>query len=342
MGHFLAKIGPLPEDIMMKLIKRISLVLILVTLLLAVPTTALARSLHDDRIILGDNYVLESGEVQDGNLVIFGGNAVLGPGSRVNGDVVILGGSAVINGEVIGSVISLGGNGNLGETAVIHGDLIGLGGSFNRAAGARVLGEVHTERGFPFRFGVPEFRFPVLQDLVPSVEVTAQPFIRGFWLLTRSFLVAALAVLIVMLFPRPVERTAHAVQSQPLMSGVVGLLTTIVVPVALLVMVITILLIPVSLVGFLALVVLGFFGWVAVGVVVGRQMMKMFKQDWAPAVTAGVGTFVLSIVAWSFSEFIICVGWLVPWAIGMIGLGAVLITRIGSQYYASGSPAASA
>lgn len=325
----------------MKLIKRIPIVLILVALLLALPTTALARGLHDDRIILGDDYVLESGEVLDGNLVVFGGNAVLGPGSRVNGDVVILGGSAVIDGEVLGSLIALGGNGNLGETAVVYGDLIGLGSSFNRAAGARVLGEVHTERGFPFRFGVPEFRFPVLSDLVPSVEVTAQPFIRGFWLLTRSFLVAAVAVLLVMLFPRPMERTVHAVQTQPLMSGLVGLLTTIVVPVALLVMAITVIMIPVSLVGLLALVVFGFFGWVAVGLLVGRQMMKLFKLDWAPAVTAGVGTFVLSIVSWSFSEFIICVGWLVPWAIGMIGLGAVLITRIGSQYYATGSPAAS-
>jgi hypothetical protein len=62
-------------------------------------------------------------------------------------------------------------------------------------------------------------------------------------------------------------------------------------------------------------------------------MMGMLKQAWAPAVAAGVGTFTLSLVAWGFSAIVPCVGWLLPWTLACLGLGAILITRIGTQNY---------
>lgn len=156
---------------------------------------------------------------------------------------------------------------------------------------------------------------------------------NAFWFLFRVFITAALAVLVVLIFPVPTERASNAIARQPLMSFVVGMLTTIVLPIILVVMALTILLIPVSLLGFLILGGLLFFGWAVLGYFLGMRLMGLFKANWAPAVSAGVGTFVLSFFAWLISGLVPCVGWILPWVLAYFGLGAVLITRVGTQAY---------
>lgn len=322
--------------------------LILLLALLAFPATARAADLLDDEIIAGGNYTLESGELQDGSLVIFGGNADLKEGSTVDGDVLVFGGNLIADGVIHGSIFSLGGSTSLGESAVVSGDLVNVGGSVARAPGAQVGGDVITPDRIPSRLELP--RLPRLlpffnpdNDFVqPQVDFGINRIFNtvmgGFWFLFRVFITAALAVLVVLIFPRPMERSSRAVAKQPVMSYVVGLLTLLVLPIILVVMIFTILLIPVTLVGFLALAVLLFFGWVALGYFLGLKLMGMLKQNWAPAVAAGLGTFSLSLVAWGFSALVPCVGWLLPWTLACLGLGAVLITRIGTQDVSGAEP----
>jgi len=79
------------------------------------------------------------------------------------------------------------------------------------------------------------------------------------------------------------------------------------------------------------------FGWLALGMITGRQISRWLNQRWSDPVNAGVGSIVLSLVA-SMANIIPCVGWIVGFLISVIGLGAVVITRFGTQFYTSGGP----
>jgi len=56
----------------------------------------------------------------------------------------------------------------------------------------------------------------------------------------------------------------------------------------------------------------------------------MLKRDWHPATQAGLGTLLLSFVAYAFG-LIPCVGFVFGAMLAVIGLGAVTLTRFGGQ-----------
>lgn len=328
----------------MKYLTRILILSLFLLALLALPSRALAKGLADDRVVLGDNFTLASGETQDGSLLVFGGNVTVEEGATVTGDLIVFGGNVTMDGTVDGSIISLGGNAGLGATAVVGGDLVSLGGNLDRDPGAQVSGQVITEMQFPLRLiptiplEIPDF-VPGVPDLpdAPRVDFSYNFFVQAFmnvlWFLFRVFITAALAVLVVLIFPQPSVRTANAIAGQPMLSFVIGMLTTVTAPIILVVLTLTILLIPVAFIGAVLLAAVLFFGWVSLGYFLGLRLMKLFNGAWAPAVAAGVGTFVLSFVAWAVSGLVPCVGWILPWVLSFFGTGAVLITRVGTQAY---------
>ncbi len=75
------------------------------------------------------------------------------------------------------------------------------------------------------------------------------------------------------------------------------------------------------------------FGWIAIGYEVGQRFTKAIHQNWHPAFSAGLGTFALTLVAKILTGIPVlnCVGWLVPFLLSMAALGAVLMTRFGTQ-----------
>ncbi len=304
--------------------------LFVVVIAFALPGTALAKSLTDDKVVAGGTFTLREGETIDGNLVIFGGAVNLEDGSRVNGDVVLMGGTLDIDGFVNGNVVGIGGVVSLGGSAVVDGDLTTLAATLNRAVGARVEGDVISGFQTPFRFSFPGRVF--VPD-VPNVEVRVPTIWNVLWFFFRTFLWAALAILLVMFLPVHTQRTATTIVRQPVLAGGVGLLTAIVAPLLLVGIAITIILIPVSLVGALIVAVAWFFGRVALGLEIGKRFAEISNQDWPQAVAAGVGTFILTFVVDGANTLIPCVGWLFPALVGMVGLGGVLLSRFGTQLY---------
>jgi hypothetical protein len=90
------------------------------------------------------------------------------------------------------------------------------------------------------------------------------------------------------------------------------------------------------LLALLAALLLGF-GWVALGVEAGRRLAAGLEQDWQPVVQAGIGTFLVAIVAYAMglTPFI---GWIVPILVGFIGMGGVLLSRFGTRAYPPVTP----
>ncbi len=337
----------------MKATRLLTLAVLLIVLALALPGTALAaggaaqgwlsapwfRGLQD-QFVFGDNYTLSDGQTLDGNLWVFGGNATLEAGSTVQGSVMVFGGNLVADGTIQGSVNAAGGSVMLGETAVVEGDINMTGGSLSRDNGAKVDGNVNENIRGPFRFNIPGgVRVPWIGVPMPWVDVH-YPFWGALNYFFRAFLVSALAVLVAMFLPRQTVQVSRAVVAQPLISGGMGLITVIVAVPVLIGLLITILLIPVSFLGIILIGLMVVFGWIALGLEVGQRMAQsLFKAEWTLPVAAGLGTLVLTLIVDGIGQ-IPCVGWTVPALVGVLGLGAVLLTRFGMQPYTGTASAA--
>jgi len=281
----------------------------------------------DDQLIFGGTYTLGPEEVLEGNLVVFGGVATLEEGSLVNGDVALVGGSVQVDGTVSGDIFILGGLADLSGTALIEGDVNAIGGHVEYENRDSVLGDINT--------GIPVSPSVTLPDpiFVPQVDTGIGWIGETLWFFFQVFLWTVLAVLVVLFLPKHTERSARVAISQPIISVGLGLMTVVVVPILLLMFAITIIGIPVSLMGFFLLAVAWAFGLISVGTEVGRRLAIGFNQEWAPAVMAGIGTMLLVLVVNSIAKVVPCIGWIAPAFVGMLGLGAALLTRFGTQDY---------
>ncbi len=301
------------------------------------------QNIEGDKLVLGGTYTLVEGNTLEGTLFVIGGSATLEEGSVVEKDVMVMGGTLLVKGKIEGDVNLVGGLVTLSDGALVEGEVNALGGNLLRDEGARVEGDVNEDVTglFPFvlpgRIQIPNWGewMPVQPgDLrVPRFDITLNPFWDGLWLLFRSFLWAALAVLVVLFLPKNSERAVGAIVSQPLIAGGMGCLTIVIAPFLLVLLAITICGIPLSVIGAIILIIAWTFGIIVVGMEIGKRLAQLMKQDWALPVSASIGVFVLTLVINSIGTLVPCIGWLAPTLVGAVGLGAVLITRFGLQDY---------
>jgi hypothetical protein len=213
-----------------------------------------------------------------------------------------LGGNLDINSQVDGNIYASGGNIRLGSSTVVHGSLARAGTNLVRLPGARVDGGVTNETGTPFWFTFPNLSFPNRMN-IPVTTYRFSPAFNILWFLFRVFVLAALAMLVAMIWPKQTERTARAIVTQPVISGGLGLLTAIIAPL------------------------------IMIGTEIGHRFAHVFKVEWHPAVLAGFGTFAITFILGGINEVIGCCGTPLIILVGLIGLGAVILTRFGTQDY---------
>jgi hypothetical protein len=308
---------------------------ILILLLLPI-TSAQAFTGHlDGRVVFGQSFTLDSGETLDGDLVVFGGAVSIEDNAKVNGNIVVIGGSLAMNGSATGDAVVIGGVMTMGGQSSVAGNVTTVGGSLNRAEGAQIGGEIVTN------VPSPNIQTPV----VPSVPAPPRniasgfnPILQAFGVFGTAVVFAMLAMLLAIFLQQPMDRVAQAIVAEPIVSGGVGFLTALVSPLALIVlvviMVLTLILIPVAVLAVIAwavLIVLAWmFGVIAFGMEIGERFTKAIHQTWAPVLSAGFGTFLLMFVVGAFG-MIPCIGWIAEFLVGMIGIGAVVMTRFGSR-----------
>jgi hypothetical protein len=305
----------------------VSLLLVMLVALL-LPGTAFARGLLEDKVVFGGSYTLESGETLDGNLLVFGGNVTLESESVVTGDVVVFGGNVEASGTVEKNIVSIGGNLNLSQDAVVEGDVASFGGNMGQEIGALIEGRVITQLEDPLTFSV-------FRDIrLPAYRMMGFQGVLGVaWFFVKVFLWAILAVVVVLFLPKHTERLAQTVVTQPVLSGGIGLLSVVILPPILIILSLTICLLPVTLVALVLIAIIWAFGLIAIGLELGNRLAALARQDWAPAVNAALGTFILVLILNTVGSLVPCVGWVLPVLVGCIGFGAGILTRLGSQPY---------
>ena len=321
---------------MKKVLKYVSVLLLAVLLFLPTQSAGATNAALEGQVVFGQSFTLKSGDTMNGDLLVFGGSATIEQGATVNGSTVLFGGNLTVNGTVNGDVAITGGTASLGAAAHITGNLTTVAASLDRATGSKVDGQIYNTATSWISSGengkIPQPVIPIV-PVIPPIRFEFQPLLSVLNGFGQSLGIAILAMLLMLFLAPHADRVAHAIIAQPLTAGGLGLLTVVVAPIAIVLSVVTLILIPLAPIIVVALVVAGVFGWIAIGYEIGQRFTKAIHQNWHPAFSAGLGTFALTLAAKLLTGIPIlnCVGWLVPFLLSMAALGAVLMTRFGTQ-----------
>jgi cytoskeletal protein CcmA (bactofilin family) len=309
--------------------------LIVFLVMFALPTrTAYAQGPSPDggRVIFGNDFTLESGDTYSGDIVVFGGNVTIEEEAELKGNLIVFGGTAMSNGGITGDVVIVGGQVDLDDKAVVTGDVVTIGGQLDRAEGAEVQGDVVNN--LPPDVQIPSGQIPpAIQIPDQVVNVRFNPFLEFGRVVGSAVFMAVLGMLATLFFRDRLDRVSQAAVTQPLTASSIGLLTIVV----MFLVAITIILLPFVLLGLIPLAFAWLFGIISIGQEVGDRFAKALRQDWEPVVTTGLGTFALVFVIASIQSmnellpFMACVTWILPALVGLLAIGAVVVTRFGAR-----------
>ncbi|HZR42957.1 MAG TPA: polymer-forming cytoskeletal protein [Ktedonobacteraceae bacterium] len=255
----------------------------------------------------GSAVVVTSGEVICGSLTSFGGEVVIR--GEVRGDVVAFEGNVLIAGEVYGNVTLYGGNLTLLNGANVDGNIHVCGGRWIEGANSQLHGNViDCTKG--------------VGSLLSS-DVGAG---FRFWLVLTW---VALGVLLTTLLPEHVMLVRTTVKSKMRRSLVLGLLSILLAPAVLVVLVALIIPIPLAILVAVGLIAAWALGTVAVGWLVGDYIMRKV----APHQNTRPLQVVVGLTVLALAESLPYVGLLVSLGAGLLGLGAVFLSRFGTRLY---------
>jgi hypothetical protein len=282
------------------------------------------------------NYQLESGELLSGEQVVMAYQIDLKEGSGVDGDLTLTGNKVSLAGTVNGDVVVVADQLRIGDSAHVSGDLVICVKDLNRREGAQVDGEIREECNDSSRVSVA--------NLIES----GWDAWRSGWLyrlsssVIGSLMFGALAALCTVLFPSPLVRMSETIQRAPFATGTIGCLTilmaiglTAVYGISLL-LILPIVLLPFVVVAWLIVGMFSVLGWVALAEPFGIYLFRLLGASRQPRmINAAIGAIVLALLlrVWSIFWFTAWIGLLATTVLGSIGLGAVLLTRIGTKPY---------
>ena len=261
-----------------------------------------------------------------GNVRIAGGKVEFTKDASVSGNMALAGGTVVIEGPVTGTVRAVGGNvtlngavgGNakiaagtltLGPDARIAGTLDFTGGQMRQDDAAQVVGGVtHHERS-SHRWHRDEPR------------TAGERFLRG-WLWTAGLIV--LAALLAAALPGPSQRMATELRERPWLTPLLGLVALSTIPVAAVLVMITIIGIPIGLLALVAYGVLLLLGYVWLAVAVGGLLLDRIKPEVAAQTAWRVGAAMLAMLSLGLLARMPFVGGLIGFVALVIGVGMVV------------------
>lgn len=255
----------------------------------------------------GSTLVVNRQEVLCSDITSFGG--VVNIEGQVRGDVAAFGSNVVIDGTVTGNVSLYGSSATLRTNSHVHGNILLYGGSYRKDRGAVFDGQSINNPGhFGWLFGGGNaFSFPALSILT--------------WV--------ALGLIFTLLLPEHVMLVRTTAANKKGRSLVVGLLTILIAPAVLVVLIALILPIPLAIIVALGLITAWALGTVAVGWLIGEQLMHAL----APHQNTRTMQILVGLAALTLAGALPYIGWLITLGAGLLGLGAVLLSRFGTRLY---------
>ncbi|GAC1389618.1 MAG: hypothetical protein NVS4B11_07290 [Ktedonobacteraceae bacterium] len=255
----------------------------------------------------GTAVVVDSNEIVCGDVTSFGGTMVIQ--GEVRGNVVVFGVSVIVDGTVNGNITAYGGSVTLQNKASVNGDIHLCRGDW-------------THGGEPYLHGTL-YGCPASVDQLLMSD--AGPSFRFWSILTW----VALGVLLIVLLPEHVMLVRTTVTSKARRSLALGLLSILLALPVLAILVALIISIPLAIIVVIGIIAAWALGTVAVGSLLGEYIVRVVApQKNTRPVQVVVGLTVL-VLAGSLPY----VGWFISIGAGLLGLGAVFLSRFGTRLY---------
>ncbi len=295
-------------------------------------TLGAGESVSGDLLVIGP-VELESDSTFEGDLAVFG-PITIAEGATVDGDLSVFG-EAVIAGTVTGDC-SIAGSTTLRDSAVIEGDL-SVAGPLSRAEGATVYGDTTQSDDNGVSIDLPYGG--TFQMEGPRGSSLA---LQLFWRILKSglLLIVALlfALLIVSVWPKEIAVIGETITETPPISFLVGLGVLATAAITSILLTLTICLSPVAFLISIAVGIGAAVGWIALGAIIGNRLLALFnlKQPPSPLVETLIGTFFLTALALLINLVSSCLFTIIVWPLAALGVGAVLLTRFGTEPYSGG------
>jgi hypothetical protein len=269
-----------------------------------------------DKVVHGDVVVRADQPARD--VVAIRGKIKLEPGAHVHDVVAVLGSVELGAGAGAHQVVAVGGDVKLGSGSVVENDVVAVGGNITREEGAEIGGEevAVSVPGLSGIAGLIGSQLGPRESPVFSVGRILAEFVVYF----------ALGLLILALFPRRMEVVASSFTAHPWKAVFTGLLGLVLLPILMVLLVATIIGIPLVPVAAILAVAAGVLGFAALAFFVGRALPLKLADRGSQVLQLAIGTAVVVL-----ATSIPLLGWMAWVAALLLGFGAVLRTRFGSQ-----------
>lgn len=286
----------------------------LLTLLLVL---AALHPLFGQGFVLQKDILVPEGEFED-NVISFGGDIIVDGSVREN--VIAFGGTITISGEVGEVVLGFGSEIRLESSADIKGDVVSIGGHLEKAPGCSITGDtilIHIDS---------------TKDLA---RIFSPGGIRSFLplLLVLKFITLLiwlfLAVILVAVFPRQIERASRHIRESfwPVFaSGLLGLVIFIGLSVFSAFLSLIIIGIPILISLIFIGIIIKIFSRVVLFCFLGELLARGFhKKDPSLYLSAGIGFLIVG-----FISFIPVLGPFASLILNIVGWGVVIRTKFGT------------
>lgn len=252
--------------------------------------------------------VVDEGATECGDLTLVG--STLDVRGQVRGNILAYGSNINIAGTVSGDINLYGGAATLRNGSQVHGNINLFGGSEKAESGAQLDGAM-TNRVQPVSLWLPGvntgFAFPLWPLLV--------------WVILGQVLVS--------LLPEHVMFVRTTVTSKARRSLFLGLLSLLLAPLVLLVLIALIIPIPLAVLIAIGLIAAWALGTIAIGWQIGDFVMRVIApRHNTRLLQVSVGLAILVLVG-----SLPYIGWIVSIGAGLLGLGAVFLSRFGTRLY---------
>lgn len=259
-------------------------------------------------LVFGQTLVVGEQEVECGDFTLFGSK--LDVKGQVRGTILAFGSNINIAGKVYGDLNLYGSMAILQKGSYVQGTINLFGGNERQEAGAKLDGGVedHSQHVSLWLPGVNNgFSFP-------------------FWSL---IIWVILGTTFISLFPEHMMFVRTTAAQKTRRSLLLGFLSLLLAPVLLIVLIALIIPIPLAILVAIGLIAAWTLGTIAIGWLVGEIIMRAV----APRHNTRLVQVTVGLTALVLGGSLPYVGWIVSLGAGLLGLGAVFLSRFGTRLY---------
>lgn len=258
--------------------------------------------------IFGQSLTFNEQDAECGDFTIFG--STLDVKGQVWGNILAFGSNINIAGNVHGDINLYGGTVTLLNGSHMHGNINLFGGSQRVEEGAQLDGAVHN-------------RSQHVSLWLPGLNTG---FVFPFWPMV-IWVIFGLAL--TSLLPEHVMFVRATVTSKTRRSLLLGLLSLLLAPAILIILIALIIPIPLAILIASGLIVAWVFGTIAIGWLVGEYIMRAI----APRHNTRLAQVAVGLIVLVLLGSLPYLGWIISLSVGLLGLGAVFLSRFGTRLY---------